>query len=202
LRSFRAFDIAPNFVVGSAVLSASLGGKLPLFSHLHQPISVECKAADLLPLFAHMLTELSSPRVGTRAAVSAEMKQIVMASLRSSPSSGFSLVMPTINSTLANALQTVLSRPQDDHRVEKLIASAGLSRERFKYHFSKAWRCTPQEFVLAVRLSKAAKLLGESNLRFPEIAASLGMSPSYLGKAFRASYGLTPRQFRRVAPSN
>lgn len=197
LLSYRAFEGAADLVVGSAVLSATLGGKLPLFKHLNQPTLEHCEDKELLARLPRMLKELRSAVDGTRTSVSAEMKQIIMALLKSPVSSSISLLSPTMHPGLAEALEAVLSSPHEDHSLDRLAAIASMSRVRFRYHFSKACSCRPQEFVLAVRLAQAARLLQDSNLEIKQIAASVGVQRGHFARAFRAHFGLSASQFRQ-----
>jgi AraC-like DNA-binding protein len=199
LVSFRAVDGAADLVLGCAILSASLGGELPLFAHLKKP-SVQRSRDEAIPaLFAIMLGELSAPRVGTRAFVSALMKQIIVVLLRADSGEEPSIVLPTMNPRLAGVLAAVLSRPQDHYTVDSLAASAGMSRSRFAHHFSAACLCSPKEFVQSARLSSAAKLLKGSDMPVKSVAASVGYaSRSHFSRAFQAKYGLDPSAFRRT----
>lgn len=198
--SFRAVDGTADLVLGCAVLSASLGGDLPLFEHVQEPKVERAEEKTLAPLFGVMLEELKSPRVGTRAFVSALMKQILVVLLRSRVADEPSLLLPALHPRLAGVLAAVVSRPQDHHTVDSLAASAGMSRSRFSHHFSTACRCSPKEFVQSVRLSSAAKLLKGSNLPVKSVAASVGYaSRSHFSRAFQARYGLDPSAFRRTS---
>lgn len=202
LVSFRALDGQADLVLGCAVLSATLGGEIPLFGHLDRPTVERSEEKTLLPLFGLMFEELSRPRMGTRAIVSAMMKQIIVVLLRSPSRDESALLLPTMNPRLAGVLATVLSRPQDSYTVDSLAASAGMSRSRFSHHFSAACRCSPKEFVQAVRLSSAAKLLEGSDLPIKSVAASVGYaSRSHFSRAFQAKYGLDPSAFRRTSLS-
>ena len=178
------------------MLSATLGGKLPLFKHLQLPILESREDEVLLAQFKRMLEELRSPRGGTRGSVSAKMKQMIVALLKSRDSSQFSLLSPTMHPGLADALEAVVSRPQEDHSLDRLAAIASMSRVRFRYHFSKACGCRPQEFILAVRLATAAKLLKDTHLQIRQIAESVGVVRKHISRTFHASYGLTPSEFR------
>jgi transcriptional regulator GlxA family with amidase domain len=126
------------------------------------------------------------------------MKQIVMAQLRSPESTGLSLMTHQMDPRIADVLSAVLNRPHYDHSLDKLTAMARMSETRFSYHFSKACSCRPQEFVHAVRLATAAKLLRQSSLQVKDIAASVGLSYSAFRDAFKTSYGSAPSDYRET----
>lgn len=200
LVSFRPIDGQADLVLGCAVLSTTLGGDNLLFGELQRPMVHQTDEGALAPLFGMMLQELSHPRTGTRAMVSAMMKQIIIVLLRSVRPDDSAPLAPVMNPRLARVLATVLSRPQDSYTVDSLAASAGMSRSRFSHHFSAACHCSPKEFVQAVRLSSAAKLLKGSDLPVKSVAASVGYaSRSHFSRAFQAKYGIDPSGFRRTS---
>jgi AraC-like DNA-binding protein len=196
LIEFRALSGEPGLVLGCAILSATAGKDLSLFERVERPIVVQSEPA-VAPLFGAMLAELSNPRVGTRAFVSAIMKQIFVVLVRSCKADGSVGFLPPFDSRLASAVSAVLSRPQDGHSVDSLAAIAGMSRARFSHHFTCSFRCSPMHFVRSARLSSAAKLLNGSNLPVKAVAASVGYaSRSHFSRAFQEQYGIDPSAFR------
>jgi AraC family transcriptional regulator, activator of mtrCDE len=196
LVGFRSLTGGAELVLGCAILSATAGKDLRLFERVERPIIVSPDEA-VVPLFNAMLVELRNPRVGTRAFVSALMKQILVVLVRSCEADESAGLLPAFDGRLASAVAAVLSRPQDGHTVDSLAATAGMSRARFCHHFSSAFRCSPKEFVRSVRLSSAAKLLNGSSLPVKAVAASVGYaSRSYFSRAFQERYGVDPSTFR------
>jgi AraC-like DNA-binding protein len=195
---FRALCGDADLILGCATISANVGGRVPLFDHVARPIVAGGELTMLAPLFDIMLEELRRPGVGTRAFVSAVMKQILVVLLRSGDTTVSEQLLPLVNGKLGRAVAAVLTRPQDNHTLESMAASAGMSRARFCHHFSAAHGCSPKAFVQAVRLSSAAKLLRGSNLPVKSIAASVGYaSRSHFSRAFQARFGLDPSAFRQ-----
>lgn len=63
--------------------------------------------------------------------------------------------------------------------------------------FRTATGTTPIEYLLEVRLRRAAELLRRTGLPVGEVAARCGFHDSnYFSKRFRALYGVSPRTFR------
>jgi AraC-like DNA-binding protein len=200
LVSFEASDGEADLLLGCAVLSTAVGGELPLFDHIKYPLVQKSDDPALQDLFGAMLGELSRPRLGTRAFVSALMKQVIIVLLRSPREGEAQLLLPIVNGKLAGVVAAVLQRPQDVHTVESLAAKAGMSRARFSHHFSGAYQCSPKAFVQSVRLASAARLLKASNLPVKSVAASVGFaSRSHFSRAFQAKYGVDPSAFRQVS---
>lgn len=78
------------------------------------------------------------------------------------------------------------------------IAQAGLVSRRGCFRiFREQLRTTPLGYLRDYRLERARDLLRHRQLSMTEIAAQCGLgSSSYFGQQFRASFGLTPSQYR------
>lgn len=195
---FGACDGKPDLVLGCAELSSSVGGELPLFDRAKRPIIEHSEDPLLRALFTTMFDELSNPRLGTRAFVSALMKQVLIVLLRSQPDDDSSILLMT-GARLAGVVAAILDRPQDNHTVDTLAAIAGMSRSRFSHHFTLAYDTSPKSFVQTVRLASAARMLKGSDLPVKSIAASVGYaSRSQFSRAFQAKFGIDPSAFRML----
>ena len=193
---FAACDGRPDLVLGCAELSSSVGGDLPLFDQAKRPIIEHSDDPLLRALFTTMFDELRNPRLGTRAFVSALMKQVLIVLLRSQPDEDSSILLMT-GARLAGVVAAILDRPQDNHTVDSLAAIAGMSRSRFSHHFTLAYDVSPKSFVQTARLASAARLLRGTDLPVKSIAASVGYaSRSHFSRAFQAKFGLDPSAFR------
>ena len=198
---FAACDGKVDLVLGCAELSSSVGGELPLFDQAKRPIIEHSDDPLLRALFTTMFDELRNPRLGTRAFVSALMKQVLIVLLRSQPDNDSSILLMT-GARLAGVVAAILDRPQDNHTVDSLAAIAGMSRSRFSHHFTLAYDVSPKAFVQTARLASAARMLKGSDLPVKTIAASVGYaSRSHFSRAFQAKFGLDPSAFR-VPPTS
>ena len=57
--------------------------------------------------------------------------------------------------------------------------------------------CPPQEFLIRLRLSKAADLMKNSRSSIGDIAAMCGYANQlHFSRAFKKRYGLSPREWR------
>jgi AraC-like DNA-binding protein len=82
----------------------------------------------------------------------------------------------------------------------QVAARAGLSRPQFHAVFKKAAGMTLVDYVTQVRLTRAARLLQETEQSVVEIAHAVGFADqSYFDRRFRRRYGRTPLQFRKGA---
>lgn len=81
--------------------------------------------------------------------------------------------------------------------LEELAAVAGLSPFHFLRSFQAQHHATPQQLLMALRLSEAKRRLaaGESPA---QVAAAVGLSDqAHLTRAFQRRYGVTPARYRR-----
>jgi transcriptional regulator GlxA family with amidase domain len=183
-------------VLGCAELSSSVAGDLPLFDQAKRPIIEQSDDPLLRALFTTMFDELRNPRLGSRAFVSALMKQVLIVLLRSQPDKDSSILLMT-GARLAGVVAAILDRPQDNHTVDSLAAIAGMSRSRFSHHFTLAYDVSPKSFVQTARLASAARMLKGTDLPVKSIAASVGYaSRSHFSRAFQAKFGVDPSAFR------
>jgi AraC-like DNA-binding protein len=186
-----------DLVLGYAELSSNIAGELPLFDQAKRPIFESSNDPLLRGLFTTMFDELGNPRLGSRAFVSALIKQVLIVLLRSQPDDESSILLMS-SVRLAGVVAAILERPQDEHTVESLAALASMSRSRFSHHFTLAYDCTPKAFVQAARLASAARMLKGSDLPVKSIAASVGYaSRSHFSRAFQAKFGVDPSAFRQ-----
>lgn len=77
----------------------------------------------------------------------------------------------------------------------------GLSPDALREEVLRGAGCTPKEFVLRVRLSKAKSLLAESDLAISQVARAVGYDDAaYFSRLFARRVGMAPRVFRRQQP--
>lgn len=199
LMQFRTPGGNSGLLLGCAVLDATVGRALPLLGEVRRPIFAESSNAAVHGLFAVMVEELRRPQQGTRAFLSAVMKQLLILLVRSGAGGGRTLShVRGADPRLLRAAQMVLGRPAGPHSVSALAEEAAMSRARFSECFSAAYGCTPMTFVQKVRLEAAAALLVNSDLPVKAVAASVGYaSRSNFSRAFSEDYGQHPTAFRR-----
>jgi AraC-like DNA-binding protein len=199
---FRASDGVPGLVLGCAELSSTVRSELPLFDQMTRPLIQQSQDPLLRGLFQTMFDELQTPRLGTRAFVSALMKQVLIVLLRSQPDDETSTLLMT-SARLAGAVAAILDRPEANHTVHSLAGLVGMSRSSFSQHFTTAYDLSPKAFVQAARLSSAARMLKGSDVPVKSVAASVGYaSRSHFSRAFQAKFGVDPTAFRKSFQSS
>ena len=86
---------------------------------------------------------------------------------------------------------------QRELSIEELADVCKLNRSYFSKLFKENMGCPPQEFLIRLRLSKAAELMKSSKASIGEISAACGYpNQLHFSRAFKKRYGVSPRQWR------
>ncbi len=86
---------------------------------------------------------------------------------------------------------------QRDLTVEELADFCGLNRNYFSRLFKECMGCPPQEFLIRMRLSKAAELMRTGDAPIGEISTLCGYpNQLHFSRAFKKRYGIPPREWR------
>lgn len=82
--------------------------------------------------------------------------------------------------------------------LDELARRAGLSRSALAERFRLAMGDTPLNYLRAVRMQKAMRLLTDSELTLEQVANEVGYTDAFsFSKVFKRVVGLAPRDFRR-----
>jgi AraC family transcriptional regulator len=149
-----------------------------------------------LPVIAHMealFLAASSLRSEERALEIIERAIAAMTGDRQAPAA------PTGRETrrVVEAIQLVESDAARPLELREMAAVAGMS----KYHFLRVFRrltgVTPHQYLISARLRRAAVALASSRRSVIAVALDAGFGDlSTFNKTFRATFGLTPTQYR------
>ena len=86
---------------------------------------------------------------------------------------------------------------QREVTIEELAAVCKLNRSYFSKLFKENMGCPPQEFLIRLRLTKAAEMLRGTNDSIGGVAAMCGYpNQLHFSRAFHKRYGLSPREWR------
>ena len=106
---------------------------------------------------------------------------------------------PLTPKVLASLRDYVVAHLSERILVADLARQAALSPNRFAQAFSEHARQSPHQFVLALRLDRAAQLLRASNLNLVDVAHDCGFADQqHLCNAMRRHLGTTPSHYRRM----
>ena len=87
-----------------------------------------------------------------------------------------------------------------DFKVDALAERMNMARTKLYTKLKSITGETPSEFIMSLRLKKAATLLvSQPQSAISEIADRLGFStPRYFSKCFKEKFHMTPQEFRRM----
>jgi len=86
---------------------------------------------------------------------------------------------------------------QRELTMEEVAGVCKLNRSYFSKLFKDSMGCSPLEFLIRLRLSRAAELMKETNQSIGGIAARCGYpNQLHFSRAFKKRYGYSPREWR------
>ncbi len=86
---------------------------------------------------------------------------------------------------------------QRDLSVEEIADVCKLNRSYFSKLFKESKGCPPQEFLILMRLSKAAEMMKTTSASIGDIAARCGYpNQLHFSRSFKQRYGVSPREWR------
>ena len=86
---------------------------------------------------------------------------------------------------------------QRELTVEEIAHACQLNRSYFSKLFKEKKGCPPQEFLIRLRLAKAADLMKNTTVPIGDISASCGYANQlHFSRAFKQRYGVSPREWR------
>jgi AraC-like DNA-binding protein len=88
---------------------------------------------------------------------------------------------------------------QNDITIEDIAAYCGLNRSYFGKIFRENVGKSPQEFLIAYRMSRATELLKLTRLSIADIGQAVGYpNQLHFSRAFKRVYGVSPKQWREA----
>lgn len=86
---------------------------------------------------------------------------------------------------------------QRELTVEEIAGVCQLPHDHFSKLFQEKKRCPPQEYLIRMRLSRAAELMKSTTMSIGDISASCGYpNQPQFSRAFKQRYGVSPRKWR------
>lgn len=82
-------------------------------------------------------------------------------------------------------------------KINELADRIGVNRSYLTSTFKKSLGCSPQEYLMNLRIEKAKSLLKKGDIQVNEVAARVGYGdPLAFSKVFKARTGRSPREYK------
>ncbi|MGB4811731.1 MAG: AraC family transcriptional regulator [Methylophilaceae bacterium] len=154
----------------------------------------------LLPTLELLFNEAAKTQCGRQAAIDRLAGYLLIQILRyvlDSSGTAMGLMAGLADKRLAHAISAMHEHPRQPWPLQKLAATAGMSRARFAVHFRETVGMTPGEYLARWRLTLAQNLL-KQNKPLEMVADSVGYGgAAALSRAFKAYTGQSPREWKR-----
>jgi AraC family transcriptional regulator, activator of mtrCDE len=188
----------------SEILSPGHAGSLGLFDNLIEPVAEDLTAVPAArSAFDLALAEWAGGRFGSRALIEALVRQCLIHALRlhyERLGAGAILFAPYRDPRLVHVAGGIIRAPGESYSIGRLATAVGMGRSVFIKKFAQCFGRSPMEFVTAVRLETAARMLLSSDLPVKTVASLAGFaSRSHFSRAFRVRYGVDPSSYRETA---
>jgi AraC family transcriptional regulator len=221
----RTLGSEHDLVAGAVVVGRP--GREYIATHEHHGGGDECLSVKLSPEFAHslggeslwglarvpplpqlmVLGERAQAAAEARSGIGADEAALVFAARCAAVAGGREARSRVDARVDARARRRVIeaalwleAHAADPVRLEEAAAVAALSPFHFLRVFAAIVGATPHQYVMRLRLARAAKLLCEESLPVTEVALQAGFADlSNFVRTFVRAAGMPPREFRRNA---
>ena len=100
---------------------------------------------------------------------------------------------------IAQTIAHLETRYSENVRLAELVTIADMSRRSFLRAFEAATGSTPIDYLIQLRLARAAALLRRTTQNITDIAFQVGFQDSnYFSRQFRQRHGMSPSAYRRL----
>jgi AraC-like DNA-binding protein len=173
------------------------------FDYLPAPIIIQPGPEDpITRSFEEIVREMTSPKSGTGAMLSALFQQCFIELLRregEGAGNDFALEWLSVleDPRFNKVIDEIIEHPGRHYTLEFLADRCSMSRSTFSERFHKAFGRTAMDFVREIRLREAARLLNQTQYPIKTIAARVGYgSRSNFSQAFKGLYSVSPVDYR------
>jgi AraC family transcriptional regulator len=157
---------------------------------------------ELISISEHLIFEAKTCSIGYKIILDTLITQLVINLLRNylrlrhNPQIEISRV-GLVDRRLRRAIEYIHTHYNQELALSEMAQAAFLSEYHFAHLFKKLTGLTPNNYLIAVRVEQAKKLLIETDLSIVNISLSVGYSSqSHFTKVFRTITGLTPLKYR------
>lgn len=92
----------------------------------------------------------------------------------------------------------ILANIEEPLTIDELALEINMSKFYFLKEFKKATSLTPYQYLMNIRMKKAAELIRDKNLNLADLAFNLGFNDqSHFSRVFKNYHGETPKAYRK-----
>lgn len=200
---FLHLIISPSYVLDCAVRMRIVGAGTSIAFR----VKVVEQDERLARLARDLAVELTEEAAGHDMSIVSLIDQMLVqllrhhANARRAPELELSRV-GLVDRRIRRAVELMNASLDENLPLEEIASAAHLSPFHFARLFKKLTGASPHAYLATLRITRAQKLLAETDLSVSEIGARVGYSsPSHFTRAFRQSTGLAPREFRAALVS-
>jgi AraC family L-rhamnose operon transcriptional activator RhaR/AraC family L-rhamnose operon regulatory protein RhaS len=151
--------------------------------------------AELDIMLNTIASEVRNPRPGSTLMINSKIIEALVVILRNTS--------PELRNTPARSIAPAVSYMWrhycDNLKNSRLARLVNLSESSFYRKFCREFACSPQQYLLKLRLRKAAEFLLRSDMTVNEVASACGFRDQlYFSRQFRNHFGLSPRAYRKT----
>jgi len=111
-----------------------------------------------------------------------------------------SLVTSQADRVFVDKLEMLVAQhlSEEDFSVDQLAQLMKMGRTKFYGKVKELTGLSPNKYLMAQRMQKAADLLADGELNVSEVSYRVGLQdPSYFNRCFKAYYGVVPSKYKR-----
>ncbi len=194
-------EVAGGMVILCGTVDVTYRYLNDFFDYLPAPIIIQASSDDPISrAFEEIVREMTAPRPGTGAMLSALFQQCFIELLRRQETDGKSTpgwLSALENPRFSKVIDEIIENPGGHYTLDLLAGKCMMSRTTFAEQFHKAFGRPAMDFVREVRLRGAARLLRMTQDPIKTIGARMGYaSRSNFSHAFRQFFGMAPAEYR------
>ena len=181
-------------------LSVTSVAELRLFEQLDSALIDHDGGSHMWQTVELLLGEVERQRIGARSIIQSLTKNLVLLAMRehlSKMQSDNPLRLLLSEPRIARVVNAITKNPDQRHTMSSLAQLAAMSPQALSRRFEAIFAMAPNDFVLHVRLTKAATLLRATDLPVKTIAGKVGFaSRSHFSRLFSKFSGCDPTAYR------
>lgn len=172
--------------------------QLKIGNSTHHPSAKECAYDDFISSFVKSIEELNKKDVQLRNKIlEAKFEEIMLYLYETKGADFLHFLVAERDDQIRHFLKVVENNKLNKLTLKELAFLCNMSLSTFKREFEKHFQESPSKWFLEKRLEHATYLLKSKSKRISDIYEEIGYeTPSNFIQAFKAKYGLTPKQYQ------